>query len=340
MRLSYSELDLEAGVSNRVWWDVGCNPNEDCHVMAEINNEQIGKIFDDATTRLVGGIDASNVQAVLTDLKTVQADMAAISAGDGEGTLTELHYDVMEHQLNQEITAVDQALHGTNPFAARTINDIHRDILDIFLGDPNLVAEKGAAWIPLPAVTTPATPFADNAKQTTFVSNFITDSNTLADRALAGENSDQLINDLQHFVAQSDKFVMGHAQTTTVFNARFENEIGAEGTAGTAANSLIHGLQNHDMGEIAAASTQLIMNAADFGGNNRQANGDTYDAVIAAATGSTAAFIALKGGSGHHDDPQSANVQSTGTDVGHHSDTDVGHHSDLGSTFAHFWHHG
>src|SRR5215470_6708587 len=276
--------------------------------MAEINNEQIGMIFDDATTLLVGGVDASNFQAITNDLKTVQADMVAISAGDGEGTLTELHYDVMEHQLNQEILAVSQAFHHTNDFAAKTINDIHRDILDIFLG-------------------TPPTPFADSAKQTTFLSNFITDSNTLADRALGGENSNQLINDLQHFVAQSDKFVMGHAQTTTVFNARFENEIGAEGTAGTAANSLIEGLQNHDMGEIAAAANQLITNASDVAGNNHQANGDTYDAVIQAATGSTAAFIALQGGNGHHDDQQSANVQSTGTDAGHHSDND--HHSDL-----------
>jgi hypothetical protein len=306
---------------------------------ADINNEMIGKVFDDATTRLVGGVDASNAAAIIADLKTVQADMAAISAGDGEGTLTELHYDVMEHQLNQEITAVNEALNGTNPFAAKTINDIHRDILDIFLGDPNLVAEKGASWTALPQVTTPPTPFADNAKQTTFVSNFITDSNTLADRALGGENSDQLINDLQHFISQAEKFVMANAQTATVFNARFENEIGAEGTAGTAANSLIEGLQNHDMGEITAAATQLITNASDFAGNNQQANGATYDAVVAAATGSAAPFIALQGGNGHHDGQQFANVQSAGADVEHHSDTNVGHHSELASTFAHFWHH-
>jgi hypothetical protein len=299
---------------------------------AAINNEQIGKIFDDATTLLVGGIDASNFRAITNDLKTVQADMAAISAGDGEGSLTELHYDVMEHQLNQEILAVSQAFHHTNDFAAKTVNDIHRDILDIFLGDPDLVAEKGNAWIPLPPLAAPPTPFADSATQTKFLSNFITDSNTLADRALGGENSDQLIQDLQHFISLSDKFVMGHAQTTTVFNARFENEIGAEGTAGTAANSLIHGLQNHDMGEIAAASNQLIMNASDVGGNNRQANGDTYDAVIKAATGSTAPFIALQGGNKHPDDQQSADVQSTGRDVGPHFDP--------ASTFEHFWHHG
>ena len=37
---------------------------------------------------------------------------------------------------------------------------------------------------------------------------------------------------------------------------------------------------------------------------------------------------------------QFANVQSTGTDIGHQSDTDVGHHSDLASNFAQFWHHG
>src|SRR5215472_13626139 len=132
---------------------------------ADINNEMIGKVFDDATTRLVGGVDASNAVAIVADLKTVQADMAAISAGDGEGTLTELHYDVMEHQLNQEILAVSQAFHHTNDFAAKTINDIHRDILDIFLGDPNLVAEKGNAWIPLPPLATPPTPFADSAKR-------------------------------------------------------------------------------------------------------------------------------------------------------------------------------
>jgi hypothetical protein len=300
--------------------------------MAEINNEQIGMIFDEVTTLLVGGIDATNFKTITNDLKTVQTDMAAISAGDGEGTLTELHYDVMEHQLNQEIRAVSQAFHHTNDFAAKTVNDIHRDILDIFLGDPNLVAEKGNAWTPLPPLATPPTPFADSAQQTTFLSNFITDSNTLADRALGGENSDQLIHDLQQFITQSDKFVMAHAQTSTVFNARFENEIAAEGTAGTAANSLIHGLQNHDMGEIAAAANQLIMNASDVAGNNRQANGDTYDGVIKAATGSTAPFIALQGGNKQHDDQVAAHVQSTGTDVGHHSD--------LASNSAHFWHHG
>jgi hypothetical protein len=298
---------------------------------ADTNNEMIGKVFDDATTRLVGGVDASNAAAIVADLKTVQADMAVISAGDGEGTLTELHYDVMEHQLNQEIAAVNQALNGTNPFAAKTINDIHRDILDIFLGDPNLVAEKGAAWTPLPQVTTPSTPFADTAKQTTFLSNFITDSNTLADRALAGESGDQLIHDIQHFITQAEKFVMADAQTATVFNARFENEIGAEGTAGTAANSLIHGIQNHDTGEIAAAAKQLIMNASDVGGNNLQANGATYDAVITAATGSTAPFIALKGGGDHHDDHQPASVQTAGVDVGHVAEPSP--------TFAHFWHH-
>ncbi|HWZ38885.1 MAG TPA: hypothetical protein VNY08_11365 [Bradyrhizobium sp.] len=300
---------------------------------ADINNEMIGKVFDDATTRLVGGVDASNAVAIVADLKTVQADMAAISAGDGEGTLTELHYDVMEHQLNQEIAAVNQALNGTNPFAARTVNDIHRDILDIFLGDPNLVAEKGASWTPLPQLTTPSTPFADDAKQTTFVSNFITDSNTLADRALAGETGDQLIHDLQHFITQAEKFVMADAQTSTVFNARFENEIGAEGTAGTAAGSLIEGLQKHDMGEITAAATQLITNASDFAGNNQQANGATYDAVVAAAKGSTAPFIDLKGGGDHHDnhDHQSAQVQTASADVDH-----VAHSS---PTFEHLWHH-
>jgi len=104
-----------------------------------------------------------------------------------------------------------------------------------------------------------------------------------------------------------------------------------------AANSLIEGLQNHDMGEIAAAANQLITNASDVAGNNHQANGDTYDAVIQAATGSTAPFIALQGGNGHHDDQQSVNVQNTGADVGHHSDNE--HHSDLASAVAHFWHH-
>ena len=218
-------------------------------------------------------------------------------------------------------------------------------VADAGVVDPDLFAEKGNAWTPLPPLATEPTPFADSATQTTFVGNFITDSNTLADRALGGENSDQLIAELQHFVAQSDKFAMGHAQTSTVFNARFENEIAREGTSGTAANSLIEGLQNHDMGEVAAAANQLITNASDFAGNNVQANGDNYDAVIQAATGSTAPFIALQGG--HQHDRQPANIQSTGEDVGHHFEkdvghhlnTDAGHHSDLASSFAQFWHH-
>ena len=76
----------------------------------------------------------------------------------------------------------------------------------------------------------------------------------------------------------------------------------------------------------------LIDSGVRIAGNNRQANGDTYDALSKRQRDRLLPFIVLQGGNGHHDGQQSANVQSTRTDVGHHSD--------LASTFAHFWHHG
>src|SRR5205807_1392443 len=89
-----------------------------------------------------------------------------------------------------------------------------------------------------------------------------------------------LVQQIQTFETNANAFDMSQGG---LFSARFWNELRADGTAGTAANALIDGLQNHNAGEINAAAQQLAANSGDLGTNNLMADGGTYADVVAAA---------------------------------------------------------
>jgi hypothetical protein len=78
-----------------------------------------------------------------------------------------------------------------------------------------------------------------------------------------------------------------------LYSARFWNELREDGTAGTAANALIDGLQTHNAGEVSAATEQLATNASDLATNNIKADGATYDDVVAAAQAPTVTATAV-----------------------------------------------
>jgi hypothetical protein len=248
-------------------------------------------LFNDATTREIGGVGPDQVNLVVSDLIGVQQMLSA--AFPQVNNLTDLHAQVIINQLNEEIASIENAsapagtlILGTDlgQFVGRAINDIHRDIIDIAQGDPGLQAVFNPT--PLPALNTPPAPFHDNADQTTFLTQFIQDSNHLGQAAVTIANNGftgdvaALVQQIQTFETNANAFDQSQGG---LYSARFWNELRADGTAGTAANALIEGLQTNNAGEIAAAADQLATNASDLGTNNLKADGGTYADVIAAA---------------------------------------------------------
>src|SRR5215472_4285981 len=324
------------------------------------------ELFDDATTREIGGIGPDQVNLIVSDLIGVQQQLSA--AVPQINNLSDLHTHVIINQLNEEIASIENAnsptgtlILGTDlgQYVGRAINDIHRDIIDIAQGDAGVQAIFNPT--PLPALNTPAAPFHDNADQTTFVTQWIQDSNHLGQAAITIENND-FGGDIAGLVAQIQAFensanVFDQSQGG-LWSARFWNEFRNDGTTGTAANALIEGLQTHNAGEVNAAAEQLAANSADVGSNNLMADGGSYANVVAAAqatavtpnptspgqppvagppcpgagsstattsTGSTAP--AADSGSAHP--AHAGNSSAAPTPAAHHHD----HH------FEHIWHH-
>ena len=249
-------------------------------------------LFNDATTREIGGIGPDQVNLIVSDLIGVQQQLSA--ADPQINSLSDLHTHIIINQLNEEIASVENANAPTTAtltagtdlgqYVGRSINDIHRDIIDIAQGDTGVQALFNPT--PLPALNTPAAPFHDNAAQTTFVTQWIQDSNHLGQMATTIENNGfhgdiaGLVQQIQSFENGSNAFDQSQGG---LWSARFWNEFRTDGTAGTAANALIDGLQTHNTGEVNAAVQQLAANSADVASNNLMADGGSYASVVAAA---------------------------------------------------------
>src|SRR5712691_4257838 len=152
-------------------------------------------LFNDATTREIGGVGPDQVNLIVSDLIGVQQMLSA--AVPQVNNLSDLHTQVIINQLNEEIASVENANSATagtltlgtdlGQFVGRAINDIHRDIIDIAQADPGVQALFNPT--PLPALNTPAAPFHDNAAQTAVLTQFVQDSNHLGQAAVTIENN-------------------------------------------------------------------------------------------------------------------------------------------------------
>src|SRR5499427_4474421 len=284
----------------------------------------ISELFNDATTREIGGIGPDQVNTIVSDLVGVQQGLN--QAFPQVTDLTSLHAQIISNQLTEEIASVENAnsptgtpILGTDlgQFVGRAINDIHRDIIDIAQGDPGLQAVFNPT--PLPALNTPATPFHDDATQTAFLNQFIQDSNHLGQAAVTIANGGfqgdpaALIQQIQTFAQNANAFDQSQGG---LWSARFWNELRSDGTAGVAANALIDGLQTHNAGEISAAAEQLSTNAADVGSNNLMADGGNYAGVIASAEATAVAPTSGQGSAGAGGSPQDPGAGGSPQDPG------------------------
>lgn len=305
-------------------------------------------LFNDATTRMVGGVGPDQVDKVVADLTAVQQMLTAASPQIND--LTGLHTHIIINQLNEEIASVQgttsatgTAILGTDlgQFVGRSINDIHRDIIDIAQGDAGVQAIFNPT--PLPALTTAPVAFQDNAEQTAFLTQFIQDSNHLGQMATAIANNGfqgdtaGLLQQIETFATNASAFDQSQGG---LYSARFWNELRSDGTAGTAANALIEGLQTHNAGEVSAAAEQLATNASDLATNNVKADGGTYADVVAAAQAPAvnATAASTPTATPTPTAQNSAPATAAGTAAAATANADAGHHAPIDSAGLHDLH--
>jgi hypothetical protein len=248
------------------------------------NLAEIGAIFDDASLKMIGGIDETNKASVLADLHAVQKDLQQLINDHPAlfGGLTGIHAETIVQQLTLEQNYVKEV--GVNPDAARGLNDVQLDIIDIVQGDTNLanMANQGgvSGFTPLPDALNPTPKYQDNADQTTFWATFISQSNSLGQQAekLVGSHDTHAINTLIDEIKAFNNYTANFdAAQGGIFGARFDNELLTTGTLGAEVKAMIKGLHTGNAALVTAAAEEMHANAADVGGNNVPISGGTYN---------------------------------------------------------------
>ena len=237
----------------------------------------IGNTFNTVTAQLEGGITAKNsaiIQNELTNMQTRLTHLMQQQPDQFQGE-TAIHAQSIVDQINLELTAVKSA--GSDPYAAKYINDVQRDLLDIVNADAGLTGLAAAngqhGFAAVPDLLSHPAQFRGNAEQTAFMQGYLQDAinlgnaaTALADHGLAPGSAEAaaLISSVQTFVAHSNDFTVAQGG---LYSARFNNEFAADGVNGTASRALIAGLQSGDAAQIHAAANVLAANAADVASN-------------------------------------------------------------------------
>jgi hypothetical protein len=327
------------------------------------NLAEIGAMFNDVASQILGGVNADNATAISNDVNTMITEMQDLMAANPLlfGGLTGVHAEAVVRQLELENTYIAQA--GISPDAGRASNDNILDIIDIIQGDANLanMANQGgvSGFTPFGDALNPTPKYLDNDAQTTFWANFIAQSNSLGQQAIAAVTAHDaaataaVIGDLHTFQTDVTNF---DAAQGGIFEARFDNELlGDTSTLGAEVSKMIEGLQTGNAALVSAAADQMHANSADVGGNNVPVNGGTYNpdgltvAEVLSTAGAPAAVAAVTPAA-----PAPAPAPATtlaATDTGTLAAADTGthdvaptavdtHHSgfaDAGHHFHHMW---
>ncbi len=264
------------------------------------NLAEIGAIFNDAASRILGGVNDDNRQIITDDMNAVANGLHDLIQAQPMlfGGLTGVHADTVMRQAQLEIAYINQA--GISPDAGRASNDNILDMIDIIQGDTNLanMASQGGVtgFSVFPDALNPTPRFQDNDAQTNFWANFIADGNSLGQQAIqlvggGDANAVQsLIAQLQTFEKNATNFDLAQGG---IFEARFDNELTPSSTLGAEVDAIIKGLTEGNAALVTAAAQVIHDNAADVGGNNIPVTGGTYnpDGLTLAEVLSTAAPV-------------------------------------------------
>ena len=263
---------------------------------------ELGAIFDDAQSRILGGLNATpdGAAAIQKDLAMVENGLAHMVNDQHlfQGA-TAIHVQTIIDQIHLQINNFDHQ-YGVNIDAARSSNDNFLDITDIVTGDANLLAlsHHGGVngWTPAPATNVVPTPFQDNAAQTNFWADFIASGNTLGAQGvqLAQTGTEAQIKAFEQVLTGWEQNIGNFdAAQGGIFEARFDNELatGPNSTVAADVAAMIKGLQTHNATLVTAAAEGFHANAMDVSGNNVPVNGGTYNpdgtTILAALSNTT-----------------------------------------------------
>jgi hypothetical protein len=141
------------------------------------NLAEIGVIFNDVASQILGGVNADNATVISNDVNAIITDMQALMTANPMlfGGLTGVHAEAVVRQLELENAYIAQA--GISPDAGRASNDNILDIIDIVQGDTNLanMANQGgvSGFTPFGDALNPTPKYLDNDAQTNFWANFM-----------------------------------------------------------------------------------------------------------------------------------------------------------------------
>ncbi|MCP4619759.1 MAG: hypothetical protein GY844_25370 [Bradyrhizobium sp.] len=248
------------------------------------NLAEIGAIFNDAASRILGGVNEGNKQVITDDMNAVITGLHDLIQSQPMlfGGLSGIHADTVMRQAQLELTYINQA--GISQDAGRASNDNILDMIDIIQGDPNLLnmANQGgvSGFSVFPDALKPTPRYQDNAAQTNFWANFIADGNSLGQQAIhlvgSGDASaiQALIGQFQTFEKNASNFDLAQGG---IFEARFDNELTPSSTLGAEVDAMIKGLNTGNAALVTAAAQVIHDNAADVGGNNIPVTGGSYN---------------------------------------------------------------
>jgi hypothetical protein len=124
------------------------------------NLAEIGAIFDDVASQILGGVNDDNRAQITDDINAVISDMQALMTANPElfDGLTGVHADEIVQQLQLELVYINDP--AISPTAAQASVDNILDIIDIIQSDANLadMTTQGgiSGFSPLPDATDPA----------------------------------------------------------------------------------------------------------------------------------------------------------------------------------------
>ena len=234
------------------------------------NLAEIGAIFNDAASRLLGGANVDNKTAIIADMKAIAKDLEQLIHHEPAlfGGITGIHAETLVRQAKLELQYIEEA--GVSPDAGRASNDNILDMIDIVQGDANLanMANQGgiSGFTPFGSALNPTPKYLDNAAQTDFWATFIAEGNRLGQAAeqLVGTHNSRAIDTLIHEFKAFEKDVTNFDTSQGgIFEARFDNELTPNSTLGAEVDAMIRGLRTGNSALVHAAAEVIHDNAAD-----------------------------------------------------------------------------
>jgi hypothetical protein len=258
-----------------------------------VNLTQIGQQFDKISQQLgavVGDqpltadfnqVFTGNKDQILKELNQVQQGINSLV--DGNQSHFQGVTGVKLHVIANQINIEENFIRNGGESSAIGVRDVQRDILDIVNNDPKLTTASNQngqhGFTSLAPLQNPPTPFQDNDAQTQFLNqtnqklNDLVNQSTQVFKGNSGIDANQLVQQIRSLTQGANNFADSQGG---IYSARFDNELGRNGTNNTAADQLAKGIETHNKKLVNAADKVLLANIGDVGANQLPVDGGHF----------------------------------------------------------------